>query len=904
MSFSLKRLLAIICGLGVVFSATFFVSCSDSDDDDSSGGGSGTGGGGTSEEVPGKDVAIKDGYFRICYNDPNQKVKDWWLWEDVDESFWKNPNWSEKAFDKFTRDGDWVYADVKLKADAKAVKFIPRSEASDAGKLTGDVVITLDGVHKAAYVNASGDVFWEVGNTKNIKGATITGGNGNNLKVIAVGMKAEDAVATNFTVKDKDGTALTISNITLSGTNILITLSDGSFDKAPYTVQYAKTTVTAGVSGEAIDEHTKDVDKDANLKLGVTISGTNATFATWAPMASKVELLLFPDATSAGVHGTDIGYGKWKTAPATPAEVKEMTAGEKGVWKAENVAFGANKYYKYRITNGEDVRDVADIWSYAASPDSVASQIVDINSGDAASGWETSYTNPFGKSGAETKKYNDAIIYEMHIRDWSRDAYDNASFETFASDENIAHLVDLGVTHVQILPMFDYAQTNADKNYNWGYNPYHYNVPEGRYVSNMVDGTDAVKQMRAMIKKLHDAGIAVIMDVVYNHTSGTGDYSLYDMTVPQYFYRMKDDGSYSNGSGCGNETATNHAMVKKYVIDSLKHWMNDYHINGFRFDLMGVHEKSTMAAIYDALYDIDKNVLVYGEPWTGGDCAVVDGAVSAGKATKGYGYGAFDDDFRDGVKGGEFGGFHRGIVNGTLTEKRVLDGLLGKEGSNHRNSTGVTGLSLRYVECHDNYTLFDKLLYSKDTTNVDGNKHEEKFVPYFAPLYKDLDKYIEDVKKEDKLAAAFVLLSQGTPFMNGGQDFLRTKQGNPDSYAADNKGGHQWTEAELKTCNQVDLSMKTKYSDVYNTYKGLIALRKANSAAFSDNTTATTEWVKNGVVKYDTGDFRIYFNASDAEETMTTTGYTKAVDVTSGAPTESTTIPPKVVAKSFVILKK
>ena len=197
----------------------------------------------------------------------------------------------------------------------------------------------------------------------------------------------------------------------------------------------------------------------------------------------------------------------------------------------------------------------------------------------------------------------------MHIRDWSRAIVSDSTgkfLEIAESAKIIGHLKDLGVTHVQILPMFDYAQVNSDSGYNWGYNPYHYNVPEGRYVtSGYKDGTQAVREMRQRISALHDAGIAVIMDVVYNHTNSTGENSLYDKTVPQYFYRVKADGSYSNGSGCGNEVATNHDMVRKYVIESLRHWMLDYHINGFRFDLMGLAEKETMKAVYDELYKID-----------------------------------------------------------------------------------------------------------------------------------------------------------------------------------------------------------------------------------------------------------------------------------------------------------
>ncbi|MFA6937436.1 MAG: alpha-amylase family glycosyl hydrolase, partial [Treponema sp.] len=617
---------------------------------------------------------------------------------------------------------------------------------------------------------------------------------------------------------------------------------------------------------------------DVVKELGVTTSNSTATFKTWAPLASKVTLLLFTDSSSL----------------TTPASTTEMTKGTSGVWSVAGVNISSYKYYKYRIVNNGTSYDVCDIWSKCASADSVASEIIDINSDsnatyagakDTSWGTQAGYYNPFGSTGTETKSYTDAVIYEMHIRDWSRVEVTDSTgkFLDIANGTKvIAHLKDLGVTHVQILPMFDYAQKNSDSTYNWGYNPYNYNVPEGRYVKDYTDGTKAVQDMRTMIAKLHEAGIAVNMDVVYNHTSGTGNGSLYDMTVPEYFYRVTD-GAYSNGSGCGNEIATNHKMVEKFVINSLKYWMLDYHINGFRFDLMGCAEKSTMKNIYDALYEIDKNVMVYGEPWTGGTSAVVDGASSAVKGTSGIGAGAFDDSFRDAIKGAEFGGFKKGHVQGTFKDAAICTGLTG--GSCTHNSTGDINLGLHYVECHDNYTLFDKLAMSyKNKTTYSGN--------LFTLIGTD---GLATVKAEDKLAAAFVLLAQGTPFINGGQEFLRTKQGDENSYVSSDK------------INQIDLSMKDTYSDVYNTYKGLIALRKANPSAFGKNSSAAAATPVKGITKYTSGDFLVYFNATDSSYTIAsadTTDYANFIDVSSGVVTTNTTLPTNVPARNFVIIKK
>ena len=649
-------------------------------------------------------------------------------------------------------------------------------------------------------------------------------------------------------------------------------------------------------------------------QLGLILNedGT-ATFKTWSNTASSCDVLLFETAADA--------LAPTAALPSDFPEARKiaMTKSGDGYWAAESVPVGNNKYYQYRITNGSAIYNVSDIWHTVAGPDSIASQIVSIDD-DAAKpeGWEAEYTNPWNGT-----DYIDAVIYEMHIRDWSRTVVSDSTgkFLDIANSETIiSHLKDIGITHVQILPMFDYAQTNADSGYKWGYNPYHYNVPEGRYVTEgYADGTQAVKEMRTMIQKLHEAGIAVIMDVVYNHTNGTGTGSLYDMTVPKYFYRMTGNGDYSNGSGCGNEVATNNVMVRKYVIESLKHWMNDYHINGFRFDLMGLHEQSTMAQIYKELREIDSKVMVYGEPWTGGGSTVVNGCTGA-VSSSGYGVGAFDDDFRDAIKGPEYGGFQLGQVQGIVANKEyynddgIIAGLTGKSGKNNRNTTGKPGLALHYVECHDNFTLYDKLVYSAEVAKgVTGIVGKENFARKFnrTPSTEEM----ELIEKQDKLAAAYIFLSQGTPFINGGQEFLRTKNGNPDSYSADTKGGIKWTNEagnyNIDDCNTINLDFKATYNDVYNTYKGLIALRKANSAAFGANKDAKAETVKGtdgkeiaGVTKYTTGDFCVYFNATDKAVVITTTGYSKSVDVSSGTPTESATPPTSVPAKSFVILKK
>ena len=635
----------------------------------------------------------------------------------------------------------------------------------------------------------------------------------------------------------------------------------------------------------------EEIDKTFTYEgndLGLTLSDNNAAFKCWAPLAKSVKVLLFKDSSNL----------------TKPAKSLKMTkdAANGAIWSASADCTGF-KYYQYEIANPGKKSRVCDIWAKAASPESVASQITDINSDSTAipeglkydTSWGTkeSYYNPFGNSGKTAKSYTDAIIYEMHIRDWSNVEVSDSlgKFNIIADGEKIiAHLKDLGVTHVQILPSFEYAEKISNKLYNWGYNPYNYNVPEGRYVTaGYTEGTQAIHDMRYMIGKLHENGIAVIMDVVYNHTAGTGDSSIYDLTIPQYFYRMKDAETYSNGSGCGNEVATNHAMVRRFIVDSVRHWMLDYHVNGFRFDLMGLHERDTMKEVYKACHEIDPNVMVYGEPWTGGKSMVKSGVakstvdlITEDIEENVNGVGCFNDDFRDAVKGSVFnpteGGFVQGNYGGIM---KIIAGLTGSV----RGRGGFTkkiGRSINYVECHDNHTLFDKLAITAIGKNTTGD--------IFEQLSPD---QLELVKKQDKLSAAFIYLAQGTPFINGGQEFLRSKKGNHNSYMAPD------------AVNGIDISFAEKYSDVYNTYKALIAFRKANSKYFGANESAAAEAVSPGLVKYTTGKFTVYFNANDDAKDINESGKQIVINETNGTySTAANGKIAKVAGKGFVIIEK
>lgn len=808
--------------------------------------------------------SVEQGYLRI--NTLATNADNLWIWNDFDPSAtaeckeWNDVTGGYKS--KTGKNGDFVYFDVKLIDAPQQVGFIVRKGST---KLSGeaDVIYLFPAKYNEIFLKkGSGTIYIDAACTKTPSGlasAKITDEFKITAEISGITLTKDN---TKIFKSDKT-TEIEISSI-ISKT---IQVSESLKEVGTVYVQYTDSNGTdmriANFDSALIDKWFSEVDIS---KFGYK----DGVFTTWAPLASTANVLLFAEAKDA------------LSDTYTVAAEIPMTRNADGTWQTENVSslVGSNKYYQYSFMNNAVRYDVCDLWAKVASKDSKASAIEEMPSNS----YEPTYKNPFGSDGTETKLYNDAVIYEMHITDWSQAYRSQVEKDKPGTFKEITealrtggfadYLKDLGITHVQILPMFEYAvatkgtlngssvefPTNDDA-YNWGYNPYNYNTPESRYVQDMKDGTDAVSQMREMIAEFHKNGIAVIMDVVYNHTNGTGGGSIYDMTVPKYFYRMDSQGNYSNGSGCGNETATNNEMVKKFVIDSLKHWMNDYHINGFRFDLMGIHEKTTMAEIYEELSAIDKNVMVYGEPWTGGTSAVKLGCTGAVKAGS-YGVGAFDDDFRDAIKGAEFGGFNIGQVQSANADSGIVNGLMGKSGKNKRNPTECTGLALHYAECHDNFTLYDKLVYSLNFEKTQSNDSTGNVAKSWPASVSEGQ--IDLIKKQNKLAAAYIFLSQGTPFINGGQEFMRTKKGDPDSYAADIKGGVFW--GEIDEVNAIDLSFKEKYADVFVTYRGLIALRKDYSA-FRNAKTAEAETLSAGVTLYnvtaDDGNFTVVFNATD-----------------------------------------
>jgi len=522
--------------------------------------------------------------------------------------------------------------------------------------------------------------------------------------------------------------------------------------------------------------------------LGAVYTSYNTTFKVWAPTVEKITVIVYID------FNDDIG------------EKHEMTKVEKGVWYIKLDGDFKNKYYNYLVLNGGVEKETPDLYTKGASSNGEKGMIVDFLSINPIN-WEN-HKKPIPINRTE------AVIYEIHIRDFSvsedSGIENKGKYLAFAQKNTktadgiitgLDHLKDLGITHVQLLPVFDFASVDETKGgYNWGYDPYLYNVPEGSYATNSQDGTVRIKEFKTMIQNLHENGISVIMDVVYNHTATTGN-SPMDILFPGYYYRTDDDGNFTNGSGCGNETASERPMMRKFIVDSIKFWAKEYKIDGFRFDLMALHDIDTMKEVEKQAKIINPDIIIYGEPWTGGPSSLPYYMQLRKGNQKGMQISVYNDDIRNAIKG-DNDGCQAGFVNGGVgLEAEVKKGIVGSIKYNNEiyNFSQDPGESINYVSAHDNLCLYDKF----EKSNPDNTSLERE--------------------KMNRLALSIVLTSQGVPFIQGGTEILRTKQGNHNSYNAGD------------AVNEIRWSRKTEYNETYEYIKELISLRKSQKVMTLDN---------------------------------------------------------------------
>ena len=521
-------------------------------------------------------------------------------------------------------------------------------------------------------------------------------------------------------------------------------------------------------------------------------------FTLWAPTADEVRLMLF-----------DAGEG------GHAYETISMIPDAEGTWTAKVEKDLLGKFYTFNVKINERwLGDTPGINAKAVGVNGKRAAILDMRTTD-PEGWADD-KRPALASPA------DAVIYEMHHRDFSVDPssgirnkgkYLALTEEGTLSPEQLAtgidHLKELGVTHVHILPSYDYAsvdETKLDENrYNWGYDPQNYNVPDGSYSTDPYDPAVRIREFKQMVQALHKAGIRVVLDVVYNHTFNTTE-SNFERTVPGYFYRQMPDGSFADGSACGNETASNRPMMRKYMKESVLYWLNEYHLDGFRFDLMGIHDIATMNEIRKAVTAVDPSIIIYGEGWAAKAPQMPEDSLAM-KANiyRMPGIAAFSDEMRDALRGpfndNRQGAFLAGIPGG---EESIKFGIVGavKHPQVDNDSVNYSKASwaeqptqmISYVSCHDDMCLVDRLKAS---------------VPGITP---------QELARLDKLPQTAVFTSQGIPFIYAGEEVMRDKKGVHNSYNSPD------------SINAIDWKRKAEHADVFAYYKGLIQLRKNHPA--------------------------------------------------------------------------
>jgi len=543
-----------------------------------------------------------------------------------------------------------------------------------------------------------------------------------------------------------------------------------------------------------------------NSDLGLTFKDGVYTFKVWSPLAEQVSLKL---------------YQTGRIDEETCIKKIDMRL-ENHVWVISLEEELDGLFYTFEFQHPDDTTEAPDLYSKAVGINGDRTAIIDLRE-----------TNPEGWENDQhvmQESITDAIIWEVHVEDFSSDHASGISPEyqgkylAFTEEETtlfeaglfptgINYLSQLGVNYVHLLPVFDFDNDEESDVYNWGYNPKNFNVPEGKYSSDPNDPKARIRELKQLIHSLHKHDIGVVMDVAYNHTFLTEE-SWFQLTVPDYYYRQDDEGNFSNGSGVGNETASERTMMRKYIIDSILYWVEEYHIDGFRFDLMGVHDTETMNLVRDNLDQRGySDVILYGEPWTGGPIALKEPYKPADRDHVhdfSERIALFNAEFRDSIKGDVFSEYEGAFLQGANVE-RVSDftnlDLIAAIMANTQRDAGEYDIPehkawarvptevLNYSSAHDNLTLYDKLVKSthSPTTQI---RHEE-------------------IVEMNKISAAILMTSQGGIFFQAGEEFARTKYGNANSYNAS------------IAINRLDWSRAKEYKDIVEYYKGMIEIRKA-----------------------------------------------------------------------------
>lgn len=594
-----------------------------------------------------------------------------------------------------------------------------------------------------------------------------------------------------FKVQDGDGNDVAFTKITVvAGTNLTFVFSTPLDATKEYYVLYGNVKQAVQMpSPYSTDGFESKYTYDGE-DLGATYESSKTTFKVWAPTAESVKVNLYE---SGDPEADDL------------IESVEMNLTEKGVYVLEKSGDLNKKYYTYTVVIKGEEKEACDPYARTTGVNGKRAMVIDLDSTN-PDGWDAD-VNPNAGS-----LITDAVIYELHLRDISVDESSGITNKgkylgltevgTVTADGNktgLDYIKDLGVNYVHILPMYDYGSVDESKldepQFNWGYDPVNYNVPEGSYSTDPYHGEVRVQEAKKMVKSLHDNGISVIMDVVYNHVYNAEEFC-FNNIVPGYFSRISDSGVYSSGSGCGNDTASERSMVRKYIVDSVKYWADEYHIDGFRFDLVGLIDVTTINEIIEEVHKTHPDVIFYGEGWDMKTQTTKNVKLATqSNASMMPEFAFFNDYFRDSVRGGNNGssaGYGTGEESKYLQVSKMLQG---------RTTWSTTPTQIiNYAACHDNYTLYDKIGLSYPNASID------------------------EKASMTKLTASITIMSQGVPFIHNGEEILRTKTNedgsiNSNSYnSSDDVNAIKYSTLE----NEV-------YVDTYNYYKGLIAFRKAHA---------------------------------------------------------------------------
>ena len=739
----------------------------------------------------GASAAEEDGVvIKLHYNRPDGVYDDWSVW------FW---NLGKDGADiPFAEENGEMVATFPVEPGATSVGFIVKLPGWAAKDVNEDQFIDV-----AAFISGTVHVYVESG----VPGYTVVNGDDAVIGIKLTGV-SYDEKTTNVQVKMTASIGDGTDAFVLTGPEGVITPVSVTEDASHvYTLEleqpldlYSSYTLTYDGQDYGVKlpniYSTEEFEADYTYEgddLGATWTAEKTTFRVWAPTADAVRVNLY----ESGTEGTE-----------DLIEQLTMTPDVNGTWVAEKEGDLNGTYYTYEVDVIGETREACDPYARATGVNGKRAMVIDLDSTD-PEGWENDVDPHYDN------EITDAVIYELHIRDLSVDessgiqnkgkylgVIETGTTNAAGVPTGLDHIKSLGVTHLHLLPSYDYGSVDESKldipQFNWGYDPVNYNVPEGSYSTDPYNGAVRVAEFKQMVQGLHENGISVVMDVVYNHVY-SADSFCFNQIVPRYFSRVNENGSYSSGSGCGNDTASERSMVSKYIVDSVKYWADEYHIDGFRFDLVGLIDTETMNTVIEEVHKTHPNVIFYGEGWTMSTTMTKEGyeLTTQTNSTLVPEFAFFSDTLRDALKGNVFNNTEKGYVSGVAAYSSTINQCFVGAPNWCKSPTQT----INYSSCHDNNTLYDRITISTPNASV------------------------EDRIRMNNLAAAITMTSQGIPFIHAGEEMLRSKPLPDGGY---DHNSYNNTDA-VNSLKWDDLN-QAEYQSVFSYYQGLIAFRAAHPA--------------------------------------------------------------------------